>query len=253
VLAGALVGIVLTAWATAASAAAMPAANPAAGPVGPLRAPGGPALVDRDGRTVLLHGVNLVYKIAPYEVVVTGSGRNVLTVAEAHRLGQLGFDAVRLGVIWKGLEPGTDRINDPSICKSGTPRKSGPNQFNATTFNNYVDRLDATISLLARFGISALIDMHQDVYNEAFGGEGAPNWAVCTDGVAPRPKLHIPNWSVNYAGPGVGPAYGHFWANDVVGNLQGEFDSVWTKLAAHFKNNQWVIGYDPLNEPTGPA
>ncbi len=252
-LASGLVGIILTSWGTAASAASMPVANPAAGPVGPLRAPGGPALVDRDGRTVLLHGVNLVYKIAPYEVVVTGSGRNVLSVDEAHRIAQLGFDVVRLGVIWKGLEPGTDPINDPSICKPGTPRKSGPGQFNATTFANYVNGLDSTIALLARFGIYSLIDMHQDVYNEAFGGEGAPNWAVCTDRIVPRPKLHIPNWSVNYTGPGVAQAYGHFWANDVVGNVQGEFDTVWTRLAAHFKNNHWVVGYDPLNEPYGPG
>ena len=44
------------------------------GPVGPLRAPGGPLLVDRFGRTVLLHGVDLVYKVPPYEVEVSGSG-----------------------------------------------------------------------------------------------------------------------------------------------------------------------------------
>ncbi len=245
--------LVLTCWGGSASAASLPVANPAKGPVGPLRAPGGPQLVDHDGRTVLLHGVDLVYKIPPYEVEVNGTGRNVLTPAEAQRMAQLGFDVVRLGVVWKGLEPGTDPINDPDICKPGTPRASGPAQFSAKIFNTYMDRLEATISLLARYGIYSLVDMHQDVYNEVFGGEGAPNWAVCTDGIAPKPQLGIQNWSVNYMGPGVTQAYGHFWMNDVVGNIQGEFDNLWTKIGSRLRSNPWVIGYDPFNEPYGPG
>lgn len=219
--------------------------------MGPLRSLGGPELTDQDGRTVLLHGVDLVYKIPPYEVEVQGTGRNVLTPHEAQRMAQLGFDVVRLGIIWKGLEPGTDPINDPAICASGAPGKSGPDQFNTGRFDAYMGRVEATVSLLARYGISALIDMHQDVYNEALGGEGAPNWAVCTNGIAPKPQRHVQNWSVNYTGPGVAQAYDHFWENDVVGNLQGEFDKVWTKVAARFRGNPWIVGYDPLNEPYG--
>ncbi|HEV3281477.1 MAG TPA: cellulase family glycosylhydrolase [Acidimicrobiales bacterium] len=226
-------------------------ANAANGPVGPLRAPGGQQLIDRDGRTVLLHGVNLVYKIPPYEVEVSGTGRNVLTAKEAQRIAQLGFNVVRLGVIWKGLEPGTAPINDAAICTPGAPRASGPGQFDGDTFGTYISRLEATVALLARYGISSLIDMHQDVYNEVFGGEGAPNWAVCTDGLTPKPQLHIENWSVNYAGPGVIQAYEHLWKNDVVGNLQGELDTVWAKIAARFRSNPWIVGYDPFNEAYG--
>ncbi|MGH9080237.1 MAG: cellulase family glycosylhydrolase [Acidimicrobiales bacterium] len=219
--------------------------------MGPLRAPGGAGLVDQDGRTVLLHGVDLVYKIPPYEVEVNGTGRNVLTPEEAQRMAQLGFNVVRLGIIWKGLEPGTAPINDAAICTPGAPRPSGPDQFDLKTFDVYIGRLQATVSLLARYGIYSLIDMHQDVYNEVFGGEGAPNWAVCTDGIAPKPQRHTDDWSVNYTGPGVVQAYGHFWTNDVVGNLQGELDTVWGRIAASFRGNPWVIGYDPFNEPYG--
>jgi endoglycosylceramidase len=225
--------------------------NPAAGPVGPLSAPGGPFLEDRYGRVVLMHGVDLVYKVPPYEVEVTGSGPNVLTVPEVQRMASLGFDVVRLGIIWSGLEPGTAPINDPAICAPGTPRASGSRQFDAAVLNAYLQRLDATIALLGSYGIYSLIDMHQDVYSGVFGGEGAPDWAVCTDGAEPKPKLNIPNWSANLRGPGVVAAYEHFWHNDVVGNLQGEFDSVWTRVAAHFRRNPWVIGYDPFNEPYG--
>jgi len=198
-----------------------------------------------------MHGADLVYKVPPFEVVVNGTGSNVLTQAEAQRMAGLGFDVVRLGIIWKGLEPGTAPINDPAICSPGKPRQSGPGQFSPSVFDAYLSNLNATIALLGRYGIYSLIDMHQDVYNEAFGGEGAPDWAVCTDGVTPRPQLDVPNWSVNLQGPGVVGAYSHFWDNDVVGNLQGEFDSIWTKVAAYFSDNPWVIGYDPFNEPYG--
>ena len=35
----------------------------------------------------------------------------------------------------------------------------------------------------------------------------------------------------------------------MVGNLQGNFDLVWKTVAERFKNNRWVVGYDPYNEP----
>lgn len=234
------------------SDSALPAAADTQGPVGPLRAPGGPGLVDQRGRTVLLHGVNLVYKVPPYEVEVRGRGPNILTAAEAHRIAALGFDVVRLGVIWNGLEPGTSKMNDPAICRPGQPRTSGAGQFDRRTFTTYMRRLQATISLLARNGISSLIDMHQDVYNEAFAGEGAPDWAVCADGITPQPKRNVPDWGVNLRGPGVAQAYGHFWHNDVVGNLQGDFDALWVRIARELRGNPWVVGYDPFNEPFGP-
>jgi endoglycosylceramidase len=37
----------------------------------------------------------------------------------------------------------------------------------------------------------------------------------------------------------------------VVGNLQGQFDQIWTKVAARFRGNPWIVGYDPFNEPYG--
>jgi endoglycosylceramidase len=34
------------------------------------------------------------------------------------------------------------------------------------------------VTTLASHGIVSLLDFHQDLYNEAFQGEGAPAWAV---------------------------------------------------------------------------
>ena len=54
---------------------------------------------------------------------------------------------------------------------------------------------------------------------------------------------------VEYATTAAGIAFGHFWTNDVRGDLQGEYDRVWGDVARAFRGNPWVLGYDPFNEP----
>ena len=204
----------------------------AVGPVSPISASGGSFLRDAHGRVVLMHGVDLMYKLPPYEIATSGNGTNVLTKAEAASIASDGFDVVRLGILWKGLEPGTAPMNDPAICTPGTPKAAGPSQFNAKIFNSYMSELEQTISLLAHYGIYSLIDMHQDAMNEVFAGEGFPNWAVCTDGITPVAYRNVAAWGVNQIDAGMAQAQGHFWTNDVVGNLQGAYDQIWAKVAA---------------------
>ncbi len=216
---------------------------------GPISAPGGPFLYDRYGRVVILHGVNAVFKKPPFELVPAPGKPWNFTNADAAKIASFGFDIVRLGIIWQGLEPGYGSINDPATCTKGTPGNA--HEYNQSIINKYLSRLDKTVSILAAHGIFTLIDMHQDVWNQAFEGEGAPNWAVCTNSIAIK---NIPGrWSGNYAQSALEAAYNNFFTNDVVGNLQGNYDRVWASVASYFKNNAWVIGYDPFNEPTGGA
>jgi len=212
---------------------------------GPLVAPGGPFLYDDRGRVVFLHGVNVVYKHPPYEVYPDRHKPWNFDAATASRIAGLGFDVVRLGMTWAGLEPGTDPANDPAICTRGTPEN--PHQYDATILYRYLDRLKKTVALLGRYHIYTLLDMHQDVYSTMFDGEGAPNWAVCTDGVK---SVDPPGrWSLEYGTRAAGIAFHHFWTNNVVGDLQGQFDMVWGKVASFFRNDPSVIGFDPFNEP----
>ncbi len=212
---------------------------------GLLRAPGGQFLYDRFGRVVLLHGVNVVYKHPPYEVYPAPGKPWNFTAADASLMARLGFNVVRLGMTWQGLEPGTAPANTPTICRRGAP--TDPHQFNQAVLDRYLGRLAKTVALLGRYHIYTILDMHQDVYNQMFDGEGAPNWAVCTNGV---PSVDPPGrWSLEYATKAAGIAFSHFWANNVAGDLQGEFDRVWAAVAAYFKNDPWVVGYDPFNEP----
>lgn len=212
---------------------------------GPVSAPGGPFLRDAFGRVVFMHGVNAVYKRPPF-VLYPAPGRPWdFSARDASRIASLGFDVVRLGILWKGLEPGIAGPNDSAICTPGTPHD--PHQFDPGVLDSYLAKVAQTVGLLARYHVYTLLDMHQDVYNELFRGEGAPAWAVCTDGLPIKP---LPGrWSNNYANPAADAAYDHFWKNDVVGDLQGEYDRVWGAVAAYFANDPWVIGYDPFNEP----
>jgi endoglycosylceramidase len=212
---------------------------------GRITAPGGSYLYDRDGRVVFFHGVDAVYKDAPFELYPAPGKPWNFDAADASLMSRLGFNVVRLGMTWRGLEPGTAPANDPAICTRGAP--TNPHQFNQAVFNRYVRRLKTTVDLLGRFHIYTILDMHQDVYNEMFDGEGAPNWAVCTNGV---PSVDPPGrWSLEYATKAAGIAFHHFWDNDVRGDLQGEYDRVWGDVARSFSGNPWILGYDPFNEP----
>jgi endoglycosylceramidase len=212
---------------------------------GPLSAHGGPYLTDSSGRVVILHGVNAVYKRAPYELYADPGKPWSFTRADAARMASLGFNVVRLGIIWQGIEPGTLGPNSPQVCTPGTP--GDPHQWNAQVASAYLARVARTVDLLGRFHIYTLLDMHEDVYSSEFGGEGAPPWAVCT-GTQPI-KILPGRWSNTYNDPGLITAVHHFWVNDVVGDLQGEYIRSWKAVATTFSDNPWVVGFDPINEP----
>ncbi len=215
------------------------------GAEGAISSPGGPFLYDQQGRVVFFHGVNAVYKHPPYELYPAPGKPWDLGAADASLMARLGFNVVRLGMTWKGLEPGIAPTNDPAICTPGAPHD--PGQFSQGVLDSYLRKVKETVDVLGRFHIYTLLDMHQDVYNELFDGEGAPNWAVCTDGA---PNTEPPGrWSQNYGTAAAGAAYRHFWTNDVVGDLQGEYDRVWAAVASYFRGDPWILGYDPFNEP----
>ncbi len=212
---------------------------------GLLSSPIGGFIHDEYGRVVILHGVNAVYKHPPYALSVAPGKAWNFSDKDATRIASLGFNIVRLGIIWAGIEPGNLGPNNPAICTPGTP--SDPNQWNQSTADAYLAKVKQTVDLLAKHHVYTLLDMHEDVYSSVFGGEGAPPWAVCTgDEPITRPPGR---WSNVYGTPALNTAVGHFWTNDVVGDLQGEYDRSWAAVAQVFKDDPWVVGYDPINEP----
>ena len=82
--------------------------GPASAAAAPLKVKAG-TLVDGRGRTVVLHGVNVAYKVAPYHP--NGSSeRTSFDREDVARLRSWGMNTIRLGVTWKALEPAPGRL-----------------------------------------------------------------------------------------------------------------------------------------------
>jgi endoglycosylceramidase len=179
-------------------------------------------ITDRQGRAMVVHGFNMVYKKPPYAPDAAGFGED-----DAAFLAGEGYDAVRVGLIYKAVEPAPGVYDDA-----------------------YLDRIAATVRTLASHGIQSVLDFHQDLYNERFAGEGWPDWAVQDDGLPNQPNLGFP---ANYlAMPALQRAFDHFWANDAgpggVG-LQDRYAAAWAHVAQRFRASPSVLGYELLNEP----
>ena len=97
---------------------------------------------------VILHGVNVVYKHSPYEVTVDPGQPNSFSAADAAAIAAAGFNVVRLGILWEGLEPGGSP-NDPTVCSPGRPRD--PDRLSDPVAEAYLARVVAIVDLLASF------------------------------------------------------------------------------------------------------
>jgi endoglycosylceramidase len=182
-------------------------------------------LTDAQGRVLMLHGINMVDKRPPYAPDAVGFGDD-----DAAFLATEGFSTVRLGIIYKALEP------KPGVYDDG-----------------YLDRIAGTVDTLARHGIVSLLDFHQDLYNERFQGEGWPDWAVLDDGLPAEPQAGFPD---NYVGmPALQRAFDHFFNNDPADpatpeiGLGDRYAAAWAHVAQRFRDVDGVLGYDLMNEP----
>jgi len=179
-------------------------------------------ITDTQGRVVILHGMNMVYKLPPYAPDAIGFNDD-----DAAFLAAEGYNTVRVGVIYKAVEPKPDVYDD-----------------------HYLSRIANTVDILGRHGIVSMLDFHQDLYNEKFGGEGFPDWAVQDDGLPNQPQL---GFTEDYfLEPGLEAAFDNLWSNSAASDgigLQDHHAAAWAHVAQTFKNDSNVLGYELLNEP----
>ena len=198
-----------------------PSRGDAAGPVAPLSSEGR-WLTDARGRVVLLHGVNEVEKSPPFLSSATGFGPD-----DAEFLAAEGFNAVRLGVDFRGLMPQPGHI-EPA----------------------YVDDLVGTVEELAAEGIFVLVDFHQDGFAPKYNGNGLPDWMAIDDGLPNPPDAVFPLYYVQ--NPAMQRAFESFWANrpgpDGVG-VQDHYVEGVAAVAERLSGEPHVMGYDLMNEP----
>lgn len=180
----------------------------------------GTSFRDQHQRELILNGINLIIKDA---------GQRYLCGMEKEEFKQVhdwGFNVIRLGIIWDGLEP------EPGV-------------YDESMFSC----LDERISWAREYGLYVILDMHQDLYSVQFS-DGAPEWATLT-GDQPHHRGAV--WSDSYLiSPAVQTAFDNFWnntpASDGVG-IQDHYANLWKYIAQRYADDRAVIGYDIMNEP----
>ncbi len=174
----------------------------------------GTRFVDEAGRQILFHGVS-------------ASAKGEDTEEDYARMQEWGFNCVRLGINWDGLEPEPGRFNEA-----------------------YLVRMDQCIEWAGRHGLYVFIDMHQDLFSAKFI-DGAPAWATLDEG-KPFLSKGAALSDAYFTSQPVHAAFDNFWANkpgpDGVG-LQDHYAALWQRIAARYAESATVLGYDLMNEP----
>ncbi len=158
----------------------------------------------------------------------------------------LGFDVSRLVLNWSQLEP-------------------TPGRYSTT----YLARVRQVVGWARQQGIYLVLDMHQDQYSRYIlpgnpadlpagcsssgGGDGAPAWAVFTDG---KPACAL--FGESDLNPAESAAFYNFWHNHPVdapqgaapgSGLQDHYIGALAVLARAFDHDPTVLGYEVMNEP----
>jgi endoglycosylceramidase len=180
----------------------------------------GTRFVDSFGRQVILSGINKVNKNQKMNYTDNDS------LSSYEQLSNYGFNCIRLGIIWDGVEPFPGKYDE-----------------------NYLDKIEERVKWAAQNGIYVLLDMHQDLYSVSFS-DGAPVWATLTDN---QPHVTGDIWSDAYfMSSAVQKAFDNFWNNKPVSDgigLQDHYANMWNHIAKRFAGNKAIIGYDIMNEP----
>jgi endoglycosylceramidase len=209
------------------------------GPVAlrPLQSSEDRRIVDDLGRDVLLRGVNVTSLGEYWQGDPDHSPTLPTTEEDWQAMASLGVSAIRLVVHWSRIEP------EQGVIDQG-----------------YLDEVDTYVRAAAAHGIYTVIDMHQDAYtafihtppdevcpegtHPAKGWDGAPAWAVITDGLSTCTP------GERNASPAVKAAWNHFYDN--TDGIRDHFVGAWAAVARRFAGRPEVAGYDILNEPEVP-
>jgi endoglycosylceramidase len=158
----------------------------------------------------------------------------------------LGFNVVRLVLNWSQLEPTAGNYS-----------------------TSFVNRVAQVVSWARQQGIYVILDMHQDQYSRYIlpskpattpagckpsgGSDGAPPWAVMSDG---KPGCALAG--IDELNPAEAAAFSNFWTNVTVPSpkgsapgpgLEDHYIGAMAALAHRFESDPAVLGYEIMNEP----
>lgn len=176
---------------------------------------------DEDGHQVILNGINLVCK-EKHNGYLEPNTHDLL-----HHYAKKGFNLVRLGIFWDGVEP------EPGIYDEA-----------------YLDRVERVVQKAEELGIYIFLDMHQDLFAAKYA-DGAPDWATLDEGFF-HPEDCTMWYEAYLTSQAISRAADNFWANakapDGIGLLD-HYETMWEHLAKRFHGYSNIMGFEPMNEP----
>ena len=227
--------------------------------------------IDDKSRFVLFRGVNFASrsKFPPYLPIVPLNKNNIseneldeeIKKMDVHidRLKHLGLNIVRLLILWKGLEPSPNPDIDKKLLPEG---------------ENYLNLMRKVIDALYSRNLFVILDFHQDIAHEIFGGDGFPDWALAIDNkdqIPQQPKTNNKIWAASYnLNKTVKNTLKSFWSNDLTNTRVGlkhfpvrsHLEKTIGLTAKFFRDSSKslsdlndedghpaIIGIEPFNEP----
>ena len=175
---------------------------------------------DDSGNSFISKGINMVCKDRSEGYIGNYTEEDFMMLKEN------GFNLIRLGIFWDGIE------SEPGIYD-----------------DRYLQGIENLVNMAAKADIPVFLDMHQDLFSVKYA-DGAPEWATLTDG---EEHIRTGLWSESYLiSPAVQHAFDNFWNNapapDGIG-IRTHYVNMWKHVAKHFADSPYVIGYDVMNEP----
>lgn len=173
-------------------------------------------LRDDQGRALILRGANLAgaHKSPPYF--------GFHQPADYARLREhWGMNSIRFLLSWAAIEPERGQYDDA-----------------------YVQGVAMRVGWARDAGLLVVLDMHQDIYGEGFGGDGAPRWTCDESHYAGYEP--VSPWMLNYLNPEVQACYDGLWSSE---DLHDHYAEAWRRIAKALADNPAVVGFDVINEP----
>src|SRR6476659_9760005 len=217
---------------------------------------------DRSDRYLLFRGVNFGSrsKLPPYIPIAPLKTKDLSQVdlkmeiesvkPELDLMKELGFNVVRLLISWKALEPHPSS-NLEELLPEG---------------RKYLTYMKEIVDELYTRKIYSILDFHQDIANEAYGGDGFPDWAVAIDKEHERPHTPHPDkkWQIKYMiNKSLKNTFKSFWENELTNSeldlnkypVRTHLEKTIAQTLLYFKSlnngrgHPGVLGVEPFNEP----
>ena len=217
---------------------------------------------DEEKRYVLFRGVNFGSrsKLPPYLPIAPLDIQDISKLdlkkeIESVKSGldlmkNLGFNIIRLLVSWKAIEP-RPNPNLEELLPEG---------------REYLEHMKEIIDELHARNLYVILDFHQDIANEAYGGDGFPDWAIAIDEEHERPIPAKPDkkWQFKYMiNKSLKETLKSFWENDLTNLDEGlqnypvrtHLEKTIGQTVKFFKSlndglgHPAILAVEPFNEP----